>query len=145
MLSQKGQSTGQDSIRRSWRTLLSGRNCLIMATALAVAVFGVGVSSAQSGDGPIVGAKVTPKLSIPARDLPAAPPPSSNEVNPLQDSGAPPSHRGPKGIADPAAQFSAGEGFELELLGDPIVNVLGMGGRNPNDTNGDVGPTISCR
>jgi hypothetical protein len=43
--------------------------------------------------GPIIGPKVTPKLSKPARDLPPAPPPSGQEVNPLQDSAAPPGER----------------------------------------------------
>ena len=37
------------------------------------------------------------------------------------------------------AQLAGGE-RALTLLGNPIVNVLGQGGSNPNDTNGDVGP-----
>jgi uncharacterized repeat protein (TIGR01451 family) len=43
---------------------------------------------------------------------------------------------------DPVAQFSFSEdaSLSLGLLGNPIVNVLGQGGADPNDTNGDVGP-----
>jgi len=139
MLSRIGQGADAQPIV-SWRPVL--RNFLVTALALAFSLFGTGVALAQTTIEGTAGPKVTPKLSIPARDLPAAPLPSGEEVNPLQDSGAP-VRFGPKGVADPAAQLSADgvDGtYALDLLGDPIVNVLGMGGANPNDTNGDVGP-----
>jgi uncharacterized repeat protein (TIGR01451 family) len=92
--------------------------------------------------GPIVGPKVTPKLSGPARDLPAAEPPSGEEVNPLQsDATARPVVEGlQQGTVDPLAQLSDVGVFSLNQLSAPIVNVPGQGGSNPNDTNGDVGP-----
>ena len=168
MSSDMGKFSGQYLIPHSSRSQVSARNCLIAAAALAFVAIGASGASAQSADdsivgepgpttivGPIVGPKVTPKLSGPARDLPPAPPPSPEEVNPLQGSGAPPIFRGPKGIVDPVGQFSDSDslsldqpadlsadagGFAPNQLGDPIVNVAGQGGRNPNDTNGDVGP-----
>ncbi len=69
---------------------------MIMAIGLAVENTpilpsnGVVVAAQQSPGAarPIVGPKVTPKLSGPARDLPAAEPPSGEEVNPLQSDAA---------------------------------------------------------
>jgi len=89
---------------------------------------------------PIVGIKVIPKTSKPVRDLPEANLPTTKEVNPPRDSGKPPNFRAPKGVADPKAQLSVADTFALDKLSDPIVNVDGMGGSNPNDTNGDIGP-----
>ena len=63
---------------------------------MAILFLGYGLQNAQAQEdviGPIIGPKVTPKLSKPARDLPPAPPPSGEEVNPLQDSAAPPGER----------------------------------------------------
>ena len=143
-----GKQPGQYLITHSWRLPVFGRNCLIAVTALAFVAIAASGASAQSVDNsPIVGPKVVPGLSEPVRDLPPAPPPSPDpdEVNPLQGSGEPPDFLGPKGFVDPAAQFEDADSldadsFALNLLGDPIVNVPGMGGSNPNDTNGDIGP-----
>lgn len=157
-----------DLAARSSRLVVLGRNCLIAAVAFALVGMGANGSSAQTtgpsaGEtppttaiGPFVGPQAVPKLSAPASELPPAPPPPRIEVNPLQDSGEPPPIIDvPTGIPDPAGQFSESEsqlfdqqatgllgadGFALEELGDPIVNVLGLGGAIPNDTNGDVGP-----
>ena len=122
---------------------------MIMAIGLAVENTpilpsnGVVVAAQQSPGAarPIVGPKVTPKLSGPARDLPAAEPPSGEEVNPLQsDAAARPVAEGLQQGTDPLAQLSDVGVFALNQLSAPIVNVPGQGGSNPNDTNGDVGP-----
>ena len=118
------------------RVVLRACSVLVLLVMMAPAI-------AQDYDpaGPIVGPVVEPKFSGPARDLPPAQKPSGDEVNPPRDSGKPPSFRGPKGISDPVAQFEPGEEIlALDILGGPILNYDGMGGSNPNDTNGDIGP-----
>ena len=121
---------------------------IAVATALTVEDTAVLPSNAVAlaaqqppgGGGPTVGPKITPKVSAPVRDLPAAPPPSGNEVNPLRnDAAAPLVVEGPQ-QRDAAVQLSDVGTFSLNQLSAPIVNVPGQGGANPNDTNGDVGP-----
>jgi len=89
--------------------------------------------------GPFVGPKVSPKKSKPARDLPKVNPASKAERNKLGSTDSK-VIAGPAGTVDPAAQLAADGGFAMTTLGAPIVNFLGAGGANPNDTNGDVGP-----
>lgn len=124
--------------------LKTGKNFVgvLIATIL---LLGYSLQSAQTQEsGPVIGPKVTPKLSLPARDLPPAPPPSGEEVNPLQDDPeSPPVVPVPteqKTITDSAVQFYDAGSLSLNMLSNPVVNALGQGGSNPNDTNGDVGP-----
>jgi len=108
----------------------------------AILLLGYGLQSAQALEPePIVGPKVTPIVSMPVRDLPPAPPPTGEEVNPLQvdPEALPPLIPIPQTTIDPAVQLIQPIDNLLQLS-TPIVNVLGQGGANPNDTNGDVGP-----
>ncbi len=128
-----------DGVRRTSRLAL-------LAVVAALAVTTASPLSAQPAPAgpdsvgpPTVHDKVEPLRSAPARDLPAAPPTSSTEVNPLQG-GDEVIDLAETGRADPVAQLDAAEGLALNQLGAPIVNVPGQGGANPNDTNGDIGP-----
>jgi uncharacterized repeat protein (TIGR01451 family) len=93
--------------------------------------------SSPGVQGPFIGEKVKPKLSKAVRDLPAVPA-GTSKGNPLIGTSGGDPITG-SGAVDPVAQF-ADDGFALTELGNPIVNVPGQGGSNPNDTNGDVGP-----
>lgn len=109
-----------------------------LPASLAVAAEPGGAGSSPGVSDPIIGPKVVAKKSKAVRDLPEATASPGRDVNPLQstsDAVLSPSSSGP----DPVAQLSSGD-FSLNQLGNPIVNVAGQGGADPNDTNGDVGP-----
>ena len=114
---------------------------MVMATLLLAASVPTAAAAQPEGrsspgvKGPIIGEKVKPKLSKAVRDLPAVPP-GGSKGNPLISDATVDTSNVP-GVVDPAAQFGI---FALTELGNPIVNVAGQGGSNPNDTNGDVGP-----
>ena len=132
---------------RTRRVIASCLGALLAATLALTPVAantGGGGAAAQSSDGvkgPIVGPKVTPKLSKPARDLPAATLADfMKDGSPLAGDTAVRTN-GNTGQADPVAQLGAeSDERALVTLGPPIVNVPGQGGSNPTDTNGDVGP-----
>ncbi len=128
-------------IQRQYRPALVAILVAVMCTALLpIATVAAREPASSPGvRGPFVGPKVTPKISLPARELPPAPAPSQREVDSLLGTAEVVS-RGNTGIVDPVAQLSESDTRSLEQLGDPIVNVLGQGGANPNDTTGDVGP-----
>jgi uncharacterized repeat protein (TIGR01451 family) len=87
---------------------------------------------------PTVGPKVKPLDSEPVRELKKAKTNPGRAARDLQSSGA--GIDAPNtNVEDPVIQSDAGS-FALTELGNPIVNVLGLGGANPNDTTGDVGP-----
>jgi len=109
-----------------------------LPASLAVAAEPSGGASSPGVNGPIIGPKVTPKQSKPVRDLPAAAPDASGRGNPLLSTSSD-VIASSGGSVDPVVQLANGS-FSLNQLGNPIVNVPGQGGANPNDTNGDVGP-----
>lgn len=127
---------------RSWRVVIG----LFVVAVIAGGPLSLPVSADQPEggasspgvQGPFIGPKVTPKKSKAVRDLPAAVPDRGRVGEPLQTTspGLPIPNTN---IPDPVAQLSSG-GFSLNQLGNPIVNVPGQGGADPNDTNGDVGP-----
>jgi hypothetical protein len=98
--------------RRSYKN--GSRFVGVLITAILLAYDFQIIQAQESGadqtvTGPIVGPKVTPTESPPARDLPPAPPPTGEEVNPRQvDPEAPAVVPAEEGIVDPVAQFSEG-------------------------------------
>jgi uncharacterized repeat protein (TIGR01451 family) len=88
---------------------------------------------------PTVGPKVKSRESEPVRDLPKATSNPGRSARDLQSTSTgldvPNTN-----VKDPVGQFSDAGTLALTELGNPIVNVNGLGGANPNDTTGDVGP-----
>jgi uncharacterized repeat protein (TIGR01451 family) len=127
---------------RARRLVVSLFVLVLIATALpaslAVAAEPGTAASSPGVEGPVIGPKVVAKKSKAVRDLPQGSVPIS-KGNPLLSSSTVDRDTGAGGAVDPVAQFSSDD-RALDQLGNPIVNVTGQGGANPNDTNGDVGP-----